>query len=240
MTSLSARGVRGGVGNSSLLAALGHALHHLGERVLLVDMCPENLLGLHFNLAVGERSGWARALLDEQGWVDQAWTLQSGFCLMPYGRLEWSEQQRVEQQLCQEPELWARRQIVLTQHFDWILFDLPQRLPGHAKVGRCALQIRVAEADAACHVLLQRVEALNSYLLVNRFDPASLLQRDLLLIWRKLFGGRMLPLTVHSDEAMREALAFKKPVGEHSPASLAAQDVLSLATWCLAQRQERP
>ncbi|MCX7080649.1 MAG: cellulose synthase operon protein YhjQ, partial [Pseudomonas sp.] len=45
MTSLSARGVRGGVGNSSLLAALGHALHHLGERVLLVDMCPENLLG---------------------------------------------------------------------------------------------------------------------------------------------------------------------------------------------------
>lgn len=233
------RGVRGGVGNSSLLAALGHALHHLGERVLLVDMCPEGLLGLHFNLAIGERSGWARALLDGQEWVDQAWTLQTGFCLMPYGRLEGAEQQQVEQQLCQGPELWARRQVVLTKHFDWILFDLPQRLPGHGNVGLCALQIQVAEADAACHVLLQRTDAVNSYLLVNRFDPASLLQRDLLLIWRKLFRGRMLPLAIHRDEAMREALAFKKPVGEHSPASLAAQDALSLATWCLAQRQER-
>jgi cellulose biosynthesis protein BcsQ len=86
---------------------------------------------------------------------------------------------------------------------------------------------------------LRRTEALQGYLLVNQFDPASLLQRDLLLIWRKLFGGRMLPLTVHRDEAMREALAFQKPVGQHAPASLAARDVLSLATWCLAQRQVR-
>ncbi|PLP88029.1 cellulose synthase operon protein YhjQ [Pseudomonas sp. FFUP_PS_473] len=240
MISLSVRGVRGGVGNSSLLAALGHALHHLGQSVLLVDMCPENLLGLHFNLSVGERGGWARALLDEQNWEDQAWTLQPQLCLLPYGQLDHPEQQQVEHRLSKDPDVWARRQAALAKHFDWMLFDLPQRLPGHAEVGSCALQIQVAEADAACHVLLHRAEALDGYLLVNRFEPASLLQRDMLLIWRRLFGARMLPLAVHNDEAMREALALQKPLGQHSPASLAAQDVLSLATWCLAQRQERP
>jgi cellulose biosynthesis protein BcsQ len=32
------------------VAALGHALESLGERVLMIDLCPENLLRLHFNL----------------------------------------------------------------------------------------------------------------------------------------------------------------------------------------------
>lgn len=35
MISMSLRGVRGGVGTSSTLAALGHALHELGQKVLL-------------------------------------------------------------------------------------------------------------------------------------------------------------------------------------------------------------
>jgi len=47
-----------------------------------------------------------------------------------------------------------------------------------------------------------------------------------------------LPLTVHADEAMREALAFKQPVGQYAPDSLAAQDVMSLAIWCLTRRRE--
>ena len=50
MIAMSLRGVRGGVGTSSTVAALGHALHALGQKVLLVDMCPENSLGLHFNM----------------------------------------------------------------------------------------------------------------------------------------------------------------------------------------------
>ncbi len=45
MICVSLRGVRGGVGTSSTLAALGYALHQLGQKVLVVDMCPENTLG---------------------------------------------------------------------------------------------------------------------------------------------------------------------------------------------------
>ena len=68
MIAISLRGIRGGVGTSSTLAALAYALHALGQRVLVVDMCPENTLGLHFNLDLAPRDGWARATLDQQPW----------------------------------------------------------------------------------------------------------------------------------------------------------------------------
>ena len=238
MKALSLRGLRGGVGTSSLLAATGHALHRLGERVLLVDMCPQNLLRLHFNVRLSERSGWARAMIDGAHWNAQAWTVEPGLDVLPYGRLKLAEQEQVEQHLRQAPELWGRRQASLAGQFDWILFDVPLRLPGHSRVGPCALRLQVVEADAACHVLLQQEEDPSECLLINRFDPVSQLQRDLLLIWRKQYGARLLPLNVHQDEAVHEALAFKQPVGAYAPASLAAQDVLSLATWCLARRLE--
>ena len=145
---------------------------------------------------------------------------------------------------CEQPLLrstrisWAERQASLAAHYDWVLFDVPQRLQGHATLGPCLFPIQVAEADAACHVLLLQ-QGGKRPLLVNRFDPGSQLQRDLLLIWRKTLCRSSAAL----DRAQRRSrcakpLAFKQPVGQYAPASLAAQDALSLATWCLARRRE--
>lgn len=240
MTTLGLVGLRGGCGVSSLAAALGQALHRLGQRVLLVDLCPENLLRLHVSLPFADGSGWARALLDQQGWSGALWQLQEGFCLLPYGRLSADEQERMERFLRGTPDFWAKRRHGLAARFDWLLFDLPQRLPGHARTGRRDLTLRVLEADAACHALLQTPRAADEWLLVNRFDPVRPLQRDLLLLWQQTLGPRLVPQCVHADEALAEALAHKLPVGLHAPHSLAAQDVLSLATWCLAARAARP
>ena len=79
MIAMSLRGVRGGVGTSSTVAALGHALHALGQKVLLVDMCPENSLGLHFNMDLAPREGWARATLDQQPWTSNPGTNMPGW-----------------------------------------------------------------------------------------------------------------------------------------------------------------
>ncbi|KQQ65540.1 cellulose synthase [Pseudomonas sp. Leaf127] len=242
MTVLSLSGVRGGVGTTSLLAALGFALQSLGERVLMIDLCPENQLRLHFNLPLEQSSGWARAMLDGQPWHEHAWRLTEQLHLLPYGRLSAAQSHVVEQRLLTDPLLWTRRQASLAGQYDWLLFDLPQRLPGHAAMGPCLLPIRVAEADPACLALLQQARQEPGHvpplLLVNRFDPGSQLQRDLLLVWRNSPGNRLLPLTVHSDEALREAMAFRQPAGQYAPDSLAAQDALSLATWCLTRRHE--
>lgn len=60
MIAASLRGIRGGVGTSATLAALAYALHAMEQKVLVVDMCPENTLGLHFNLDLTPPEGWAR------------------------------------------------------------------------------------------------------------------------------------------------------------------------------------
>ena len=61
MKRLTMRAMRGGLGATSLLADLALALHEQGERVLLVDLSPDNMLRLHFNVDIGLESGWARA-----------------------------------------------------------------------------------------------------------------------------------------------------------------------------------
>lgn len=233
MICVSLRGVRGGVGTSSTLAALGYALHQLGQKVLVVDMCPENTLGLHFNLNLGHREGWARATLDQQPWHKQAWAIEPGLCVLPYGQLDAGESAQLDALLLQSPELWRQRQASLAEAFDWILFDLPQRLPGHSANPHCEVVITVLNADAGCHVLLQPQLENSPIFLVNRYDAASQLQRDLVLIWQHRYARFLLPISLHSDEAVGEALARREPAGRYAPGSLISQDILSLASWCL-------
>lgn len=52
-------GVRGGVGTTSITAALAWSLQTLGENVLVIDASPDNLLRLLFNVDFAHRNGWA-------------------------------------------------------------------------------------------------------------------------------------------------------------------------------------
>jgi len=236
MMSLGLVGLRGGCGVSSLAAGLGQALHALGQRVLLIDLCPENLLRLHGNLPFADAGGWARSLLDQRNWAESLWQLHEGLYLLPYGRLTLAERGQVERFLLGTPDFWSSRRAQLTARFDWLLFDLPQRPAAQTAVGPLDFTLRVLEADAACHALLQDWQGEGEWLLLNRFDPTRALQRDLHLLWQQTFSKRLIPQSVHADEAVAEALAYKLPVGLYMPESLAAQDLDSLAVWCLAAR----
>lgn len=52
MAVLGLQGVRGGVGTTTITAALAWSLQMLGENVLVVDACPDNLLRLSFNVVL--------------------------------------------------------------------------------------------------------------------------------------------------------------------------------------------
>lgn len=233
MIAMSLQGIRGGVGTSTTLAALSFALSSLGQKVLVVDMCPENALGLHFNLDYAPAEGWARATLDQTPWYEHAWNIESGLDVLPYGALTDTDVLQLDQLLCDHPPLWSTRQASLAHSVDWVLFDLPQRLPGHIANPRCEISLNVLNLDAASHVLLQPQRNSAQRLLVNRFDPASQFQRDLLLLWQHHYAQSLLPIHLHADEAMAEALARREPVGRYAPGSLIAQDIISLASWCL-------
>lgn len=58
MAILGLQGVRGGVGTTSLTAALAWALQILGENVLVIDASPDNLLRMSFNVDFVHQGGW--------------------------------------------------------------------------------------------------------------------------------------------------------------------------------------
>lgn len=231
MTVLALSGIRGGVGTTSLVAGLGFALQQMGQRALLIDFSPRNLLRLHCNLALDAVEGWARFDASGEGdWSDALMQVVGELYLLPHGRVD---------SVAQASGAWPQRLQQLQRRFDWVLLDLPPEVPGVTvpppALGEGVPRLRVLEADAACHAVLHVEGAGEAPLLINRFDPLSQLQRDLLLLWRARLEGRLVPQVIHRDEAMAGALAWKSPLGYYAGDSLAAQDVRSLATWCMAQ-----
>lgn len=51
--------MKGGTGRTTVSANLAVQLHRMGRRVLVVDTDPQNALGLHLGMSVGERFGLA-------------------------------------------------------------------------------------------------------------------------------------------------------------------------------------
>ncbi len=71
-----------------------------------------------------------------------------------------------------------------------------------------------------------------AHILINDLRIGSQLQDDLYQVWLQS-QRRLLPIVIHRDEAMAECMASKQPLGEYRSDSLAAEEVLTLANWCL-------
>lgn len=243
MNRIALRGISGGVGTTAVLCGLALALNEQGERVLLIDCSPDDLARLHFGDNLANEAGWARAQLDGTPWND-ALQVQPGLHVLPYGRLAPAETSRITQLLEQQPAYWHTRFEQLRPFHDWVLFDLPPRStnppPAPDEDGCADLLIDLIMPAPGCHALLHRQpDRQANLLLINRFNPASQLQRDLVLLWRTTYSPNQAPQIIHEDEAVAEALAHKLPVGLYAPESQAASDLRNLALWCLARKAGR-
>lgn len=222
MPVIAIQGIRGGVGASAVTAGLAWALQSLGERVLVVDASPSNLLRLHFNVPFDDGRGWAEAGQAGRPWQQAALRYLPGLDLLPFGHSDTGTL----------PDVAA---LARAGHYQWVLLDTPSGSDPLAwqALAQADRLLRVLAPDANCHARLhQQPTAPQSVLLVNQFSPTSQLQQDLLLLWQHSLTG-LVPVTLHRDEAVSEALAAKQPVGEYRPQSLAANEMVVLANWCL-------
>ncbi|EAQ5675592.1 cellulose biosynthesis protein BcsQ [Salmonella enterica] len=236
MAILGLQGVRGGVGTTSLTAALAWALQILGENVLVIDASPDNLLRMSFNVDFVHQGGWARSLLDGQDWRDAGLRYTSQLDLLPFGQL--TVQERENPQAWQEMlgEIGSAIQALKASgRYSWILLDLPygaSPLTGQL-VSLCDHTLAIAQVDANCHIRLhQQALPAGAHILINDLRIGSQLQDDLYQVWLQS-QRRLLPIVIHRDEAMAECMASKQPLGEYRSDSLAAEEVLTLANWCL-------
>lgn len=177
MAVLGLQGVRGGVGTTTITAALAWSLQMLGENVLVVDACPDNLLRLSFNVDFTHRQGWARAMLDGQDWRDAGLRYTSQLDLLPFGQLSIEEQEN--------PQHWQTRlsdicsglqQLKASGRYQWILIDLPRDASQitHQLLSLCEHSLAIVNVDANCHIRLHQ-QALpdGAHILINDFRIGS-------------------------------------------------------------------
>jgi cellulose synthase operon protein YhjQ len=235
---IAVQGIRGGCGTTSVAAGLATGLATLQKHVLLIDLCPSNLLGLHFGLSVSDNTGWAHALAEGAPWQSAAYLYKDHIWLLPFGR---------PASLSHLHELaadWLSTSLHALDVPDdtYVIFDVPQHTNFREALGQITdLQwIQVMQADPACHALINQQSLVgslttpNRFWLINRYQPAYKLSRDLVQLWRLVLGKTLISSVIHEDEAVRESLALKRPIADSSPASLASHNFLSLATWSVA------
>ncbi|MFP1908092.1 cellulose biosynthesis protein BcsQ [Lonsdalea quercina] len=235
------QGIRGGTGTTALTSALAWALNQSGESVMALDFSPANQLGTHFNTPVSYCDGWMRATLDDGDWRENALRYLTGLDFMPFGRLDVDEQMRY-QTSSDFLQPWIDDRLnALRQDYRWILLDVPAHpLPLTQPLLHAAdRMIRVITPDANCHLRLYHdlVDANHLYL-INQFNVNRAVQRDLHQLWSSTLQS-LLPVIVHQDEALSEAMMMKQPVGEYRPFSLAAEEVATLAAWLLLNVTEQ-
>ncbi|NEG68287.1 cellulose synthase operon protein YhjQ [Pantoea agglomerans] len=235
MPQIALQGVRGGVGTTSLCAGLGWALAALGERVLLIDGSPVSQLGVHFNLPAQQDNGWMKSLCEGGDWQHSGLRYPDGPDLLPHGVLSHQHALTIARQneaiaaplLQALPDLRAR--------YQWIIFDLPaDTLPWHETLYPTLDSLLcVTQPDANCHLRLsQRQFPARTRFIINQFNANSRLQQDLHQLWMASLNP-LIPLLIHRDEALAEALMMKQPVGEYRPHALVSEEIITLASWLL-------
>ncbi|MRT56526.1 cellulose biosynthesis protein BcsQ [Enterobacteriaceae bacterium RIT693] len=236
MAVIGLQGLRGGVGTTSITAALAWSLQQLGETVLVIDASPDNLLRMFYNIDFAEPQGWARAMLDNQDWRKSAWRYTRHLDVLPFGQLSPAEHETfetVEKALGQFSHFLA--DLKASQQYQWILLDLPHGFKSLTRqlLAQTDSVLTVVKPDTNCHIRLhQQALPQGAHLLVNYLLVASQLQDDIYQIWLQSQQA-MIPIILHRDEAMAESAAVKQPLGEYRPDSLIAEEIMTLANWCL-------
>lgn len=177
------QGVRGGVGTTTITVALAWSLQILGENVLMVDACLDNLLCLSFSIDFTHRQGWARAMLDGQDWRDAGLCYTLQLDLLSFGQLSIEEQENPQHWQARLGDIYiGLRQLKASGRHRWILTDLPRDTSQitHQLLGLCDHSLAIVNVDANCHIRLHQ-QALpdGAHILINDFCIDSQAQDDI-------------------------------------------------------------
>lgn len=230
-------GVRGGCGTTSVCASLVWALAQRGKSVLALDFSVSNLLRFYFNHSWKDKDGWASALIHSMPVTPINYA--SKIDCLPFGLLNEGQKTELKKRLPAQNNGDNNKDKALyflgELHYDWVVIDASSTFFWLKKWADSLadLSISLLNPDPACYLLAkQNASQRDGFFLINRFSPTFELQQDICRLWRSELA-HLIPITLHADEALPEALAVKKPLGEYQPGSMIAHDVDELSEWCL-------
>lgn len=245
---------KGGVGKTTLTANLATALQREGVATLLVvDMDPQNALGLHFGADPRSLAGVSRASLAGEDWGSVCVQSPSGVHVLPYGVVNESDRVAFERHLDAHPN-WLVQQLqgLELPEDAVVLVDTPPGPSVYMQQALSAAQVVVVVSlpDAASYAALALMQRLvhtyctprpdfsETLYVLNQVDGARQLSKDITRVMQNNLGERLVGV-VHEDQAVREALAYDQSVLEYDPQGQAADDLRKCAR-VLAQRLRLP
>lgn len=236
-------GTSGGAGASTVAAHLAAARAARKKDALALDFCPNNVLRLHFAMPWEDETGFAPALLNGSAWHEAAYCSAGGTSFIPFGQLQDdAELALLTKILAEQPDWLAQRlnEIELTPDA-LVVCDCPHAFPAlHQQALQLADQVLIVMTPDplsyahATQMAMAATDGPEISILLNGFNPARELDRDILALLRANFGGQLAPVIIHQDESLREAFACKRTVLEFAPSSQAAYEFQALATWLAA------
>ena len=235
---------KGGVGKSTLAANTAVALTQRKKRVLLIDLDPQNAQRLHLGMDADEIAGLVREGISPASVFDSPFDVK----FIPFGRVNESELEDFEAELKRHPK-WVTNGIDTLHEgeFDFIILDTP---PGPTVYLQQALMaahraLVIVLADAASYASIPKITALVEHytaertdfygmnLLINQMPTHGKLGHQVRTALFADHGAQMVPVAIHKDVQVSQALAFERPVLQYEPGCKASLDIQYLADWLL-------
>jgi len=241
-------GICGGVGTTTVTAELAHHLQAREKTTLLFDFSPQNALRLHFGMTWNNRHGLAPQILAGRPWNEAAFRCENGVVFLPFGHCDYADLPRFYERIERTPE-WLKARLDETEISDdgFVLIDCPSSSVLYDESHALAdLIIVVLDTDTLSYAALAESQigiapeyAEKTVFVVNKYDPAREIDRDVYQLLRQDIGNFLCPVMIHRDESVREAFACQLSVGKYEPASQSAADFGALATWLIAKLSNR-
>jgi cellulose synthase operon protein YhjQ len=235
---------KGGVGKTTLAANTAVALAQRKQRVLLIDLDPQNAQRLHLGMDPDEIAGLIREGISPAGIFDSPF----GISFIPFGRVSETELEEFEAELKMHPH-WLSDGIesLGASFFDFVILDTP---PGpsvylHQALLAAHRALVIVLADAASYATIPRIASLvDEYtagrqdfvgmnLLINQMPTHGKLGHKVRTALYADYAHQLVPVAIHRDTRVSQALAFERPVLEYEPGCKASLDIQYLADWLL-------
>jgi cellulose synthase operon protein YhjQ len=226
---LSVFSTAGGVGKTSIVAALARALSRSGQRLLMVHGVEEYTLTLHFGGQSG-KPGRLRTFFPPTRKEGQISVVAHDFDVAPHGV---------------EIDGWLQREVASVQgEVDRVLVEI-SRLGSEDQhfLGLSHATLVVLVPDIRCLLSVPKLKKMleqqnetgfrkvNPYFLLNKFDANSAFHNEIRDQLRKQLGSRLLPFTIRRSDLVSEALASGMTVLDYAPKASIVDDLLRLAAW---------
>lgn len=244
MVILSVVSPKGGVGKTTLAAVFAEQLSKK-RNVFAVDLDPQNALRLHLGVPLQEVAGISRATLLSKKWSTCLFKSRD-VNVLPYGNLNEVDRASFERWIAARPDWFSSGLTGLSVGSkDLIVVDTP---PGPSVYQQQALRasdfvLIVLHGDPASYLTVPSMETLlkahcphlversRVAYLFNNVAARSAVSGDIVSLARTQLGARVVPWTVHQDEAVKESLVFEQSVLNYSPDSEAVRDLSKISAW---------